>query len=66
MSDADRGISLSRSLTDAPELLVGVDVDETFLAFGRSQIQNSIDLSSAVPTLLRASLPTIAVCRRIF
>ena len=44
---------------DAPELLIGVDVDETFLVFGRSQIQNSIDPPSAVPTLLRASLPTL-------
>lgn len=45
--------------TDAPELLIGVDVDETFLVFGRSQIQNSIDSPSAVPTLLRASLPAL-------
>ena len=51
---------------DAPELLVGVDVDETFLAFGRSQIQNSIDLSSAVPTLLRASLPTLPFANESF
>ena len=44
---------------DAPELLIGVDVDETFLVFGRSHIQNSIDPSCTVPTLLRASLPTL-------
>lgn len=44
---------------DAPELLIGVDVDETFLAFGRSQIEKSIAPSSTAPNLLRASLPTL-------
>ena len=45
--------------SDTPELLIGVDVDEMFLVFGRSQIENSIDRSSLVPALLRASLPTL-------
>ena len=44
---------------DAPELLIGIDVDETFLVFGRSHIQNSITPSCAMPTLIRASLPTL-------
>ena len=52
--------------SDAPELLIGVDVDETFLVFGRSQIQNSIDPSSVVPTLLRASLPTLPFADQTF
>ena len=44
---------------DAPERLIGVDVDETFLVFGRSQAEALINQPSAVPTLLRASLPTL-------
>ena len=44
---------------DAPELLIGVDADETFLVFGRSQVEKSIDPPSPVPTLLRAALPTL-------
>ncbi|MCG9130837.1 class I SAM-dependent methyltransferase [Candidatus Poribacteria bacterium] len=52
--------------TDAPELLIGVDIDETFLVFGRSQIQKSIAPPSAVPTLLRASLPTLPFADETF
>ena len=44
---------------DAPELLIGVDVDEVFLMFGCSHIENSIDQPSVSPTLFRASLPTL-------
>lgn len=44
---------------DAPELLIGVDIDEVFLLFGRSQIENSLARPSLTPTLLRASLPTL-------
>ncbi len=44
---------------DAPELLIGIDVDEVFLAFGRSEIENLIAQPSVTPTLLRASLPTL-------
>ena len=44
---------------DAPERLIGIDVDETFLVFGRSQAEALINQPSAVPTLLRASLPTL-------
>ena len=52
--------------TDAPEFLIGVDIDETFLVFGRSQIENSIDPSAIVPTLLRASLPTLPFADETF
>ena len=51
---------------DAPELLIGVDIDETFLVYGRSQIQNSIDPSFVVPTLLCASLPTLPFAAETF
>ena len=51
---------------DAPELLIGVDIDETFLGYGRSQIQNSIDPSFVVPTLLCASLPTLPFADETF
>ena len=52
--------------TDAPELLIGVDVDETFLVFGRSQVENSIDQPAAVPILLRASLPILPFADETF
>ena len=52
--------------TDAPELLIGVDVDETFLIFGRSQVENSIDLPATVPILLRASLPVLPFADETF
>ena len=45
--------------TDTPKLLAGIDVDAIFLTFGRSQVERLIDPSSAVPALLRASLPTL-------
>ena len=45
--------------TDLPEFLIGVDVDMTFLAFGRSQIQKRNNPPSEVPTLIRAALPTL-------
>ena len=51
---------------DTPELLVGVDVDETFLVFGRSQVENSIDPPATVPILLRASLPTLPFADETF
>ena len=51
---------------DAPELLIGVDVDETFLVFGRSQVEKSIDPPAAVPILLRASLPTLPFADETF
>ena len=51
---------------DAPELLIGVDVDETFLVFGRSQIENLIEQPSVTPTLLRASLPTLPFADETF
>ena len=44
---------------DIPELLIGVDVDTTFLVFGRSQIEKLSKRSSEVPTLMCASLPTL-------
>ena len=51
---------------DVPERLIGVDVDETFLVFGRSQVEKSIDPLAAVPTLLRASLPTLPFADETF
>ena len=51
---------------DAPERLIGVDIDETFLVFARSQIEESITPPSAVPTLLRASLPTLPFADETF
>ena len=45
--------------TDAPELLVGVDVDAIFLTSGCSQIGEFMEPSSTDPTLLRAALPTL-------
>lgn len=51
---------------DAPELLIGVDVDEVFLVFGRSEIENSIDQPSVFPTLLCASLPTLPFAAETF
>ena len=51
---------------DAPELLVGVDVDETFLVFGRSQIENLIEQPAVTPILLRASLPTLPFADETF
>ena len=45
--------------TDAPELLVGVDVDAIFLATGRSQIGKFMEPSSTEPALLRAALPNL-------
>ncbi len=51
---------------DAPELIIGVDVDETFLVFGHSQIEKLIASPSAVPTLLRASLPTLPFADETF
>ena len=51
---------------DAPELLIGVDVDEVFLVFGRSEIENLIAPPSVTPTLLRASLPTLPFASETF
>ena len=51
---------------DTPELLIGVDIDEVFLVFGRSQIENSIDQPSVTPSLLRASLPTLPFADETF
>lgn len=51
---------------DAPELLIGVDVDEVFLVFGRSEIENSTEQPSVSPTLLRASLPTLPFAAETF
>lgn len=42
-----------------PKLLVGVDIDERFLATGRSKIDDLIISSSTFPSLICASLPTL-------
>ena len=52
--------------TDTPELLVGVDVDAIFLEFGSSQIGKLIEPPSAIPALLRASLPTLPFADETF
>ena len=44
---------------DTPKLLVGVDVDTTFLVFGCSQVEKLIEKSAPMPILLRAALPTL-------
>ena len=44
---------------DVPERLVGIDVDKTFLLFGRSQIEKISGQPREVPTLIRAALPTL-------
>ena len=52
--------------TDAPELLIGVDIDETFLVFGHSHIEKLVKTPIAIPTLLRASLPTLPFADETF
>ena len=52
--------------TDTPELLVGVDVDAIFLTYGSSQIGKLIEPPSAIPALLRASLPTLPFADETF
>ena len=44
---------------DVPEFLIGVDVDTTFLVFGRSQIEKLSKQPSEDPTLIYAALPTL-------
>ena len=44
---------------DMPEFLIGVDVDTTFLVFGRSQIEKLSKQPSEGPTLICAALPTL-------
>ena len=51
---------------DAPELLIGVDVDELFLVLGRSEIENSIAQPCVTPILLRASLPILPFADETF
>ena len=51
---------------DAPERLIGVDVDEAFLVSGRSEIENLIEQPAVTPTLLRASLPTLPFAAETF
>ena len=45
--------------TDAPKLLVGVDVDAIFLRVGRSEVEKLIEKFTMTPALLRAALPTL-------
>ena len=45
--------------TGKPKLLVGVDIDERFLATGRPKIDELISLSSTFPCLICAALPTL-------
>ncbi len=52
--------------SDIPQLLIGVDVDATFLSIGHSKIKELIEPSSKVPTLIRASLPTLPFADETF
>ncbi len=49
-----------------PQLLVGIDVDEMFLTIGRSKITKIINPSSIIPSLIRASLPTLPIADNTF
>lgn len=51
---------------DTPELLVGVDIDATFLTFGCSQIAELIENPAPIPVLLRAALPTLPFADETF
>ena len=51
---------------DVPERLIGVDMDETFLLYGRSQIEKLSERSSEVPALMRAALPTLPFADETF
>lgn len=52
--------------TDAPERLVGVDIDATFLTFGGSQLKKLVENTPALPALLRAALPTLPFADETF
>lgn len=51
---------------DNPHLLIGVDVDATFLSIGYSKIKELIAPSSKIPTLICASLPTLPFANETF
>lgn len=51
---------------DNPQIVIGVDVDAIFLSIGYSKIKELIDPSSKVPTLIRASLPTLPFADETF
>ena len=51
---------------DTPQLVIGVDVDATFLTIGRSKIEKLITPPSKVPNLIRASLPTLPFADETF
>lgn len=52
--------------TDNPHLLVGIDVDTTFLTVGHSKIEELVNPPSTVPTLIRGSLPTLPFADETF
>ncbi len=52
--------------SDAPELLIGVDADMTFLTFGRSQIEGRSEAFFEVPALMRAVLPVLPFADETF
>ena len=51
---------------DVPDLLIGIDVDTTFLVFGRSQIEKLSKQLSEVPILMCAALPTLPFADETF
>lgn len=50
----------------SPRQLVGVDVDERFLAIGRSRIPKLLRPTAKRPSLIRASLPTLPFANNAF
>ena len=53
------GNLLAALSADNPQLLIGVDVDETFLTIGRSKIEKLIDPLSKFPDFICGSLPCL-------
>lgn len=51
---------------DVPELLIGVDLDMTFLVFGRSHIAKLNRQPTEMPILMCASLPTLPFADETF
>ncbi len=60
------GNLLAALSVDHPQLLIGVDVDETFLTIGRSKIEKFIALLSTFPAFIRGSLPTLPFADETF
>ena len=66
MSVADPGNLLVALSADAPERLIGVDVDMRFLVFGRSHMEKFNQQPSEIPHLICAALPTLPFADETF